>query len=96
MGVQYFREFNKTKNLTIETADSGTLLNVLARASCFPDSVRKTAARVKDEVRNSWAHGRYHMWTRETYTGALGIVLDLVTELPDHQETVETINRMMK
>ena len=47
-------------------------------------------------MRNSWAHGRYEMWTRETYTGALAIVLDLVTELPNHQSTAETINRMMK
>ena len=58
--------------------------------------MRKNAARVRDEVRISWAYGRYEMWTRETYTRALGIVLDLVTELPDHHKTVETINRMMK
>ena len=47
-------------------------------------------------MRNSWAHGRYEMWTRETYTRALAIVLDLVTELPDHQSTAETINWIMK
>ena len=75
----------------VYTADSGTLLNILTRASCFPDSVRSNAARVRDGVRNSWAHGRYKMWTRETYTGALAIVLDLITELPDHESTVENL-----
>ena len=88
----FCREFLKTKALTICTADSSSLLNMVARASCFPPEVRRKAALVRDEVRNLWAHSNYDVWTKELYLHSLEVVINLIIELPNHHSLVKSIN----
>ena len=90
----FCREFLKTKALTICTADSSTLLNIVSRASCFPPEVRRKAALVRDDVRNLWAHSNYDVWTRELYLHSLQAVVNLIRELPNHHSLVKRINLM--
>ena len=85
----YCREFMRNQAVTLATMDSSSLLNILTKASCFPGPVRRAAARVRDDVRNRWAHDPYEAWTREAYTRALDIVADLVVLLPEHSWLVE-------
>ena len=53
--------------------------------------VRRAAARVRDDVRNRWAHDPYEAWTWEAYTTALDIAADLVVLLPEHDWLVERV-----
>ena len=87
----FCREFVKTKDLRIETADSSSLLNILTRASCFPLHVREAAGAVRDEVRNLWAHTARGTWTRQTFDRCLDVIMDLVILLPDHMILAEKI-----
>ena len=90
----FCREFVKSQQLTLATADSSSLLNLLTRASCFPRAVREAAARVRDEVRNLWAHGNYETWSWETYSRSLDILEELVVLLPNHQDLANRIQHM--
>ena len=90
----FCREFVKSQQMTLATADSSSLLNMLARASSFPLAVREAAARVRDEVRNLWAHGNYQTWSWETYSRSLHILEDLVVLLPNHQDLARRIQHM--
>ena len=96
MAMLYCREFVKKKAITIETADSSSLLNILARASCFPPGVRQSAGRARDDVRNLWAHGIYEVWSAETFNESLDILLDLVVKLPGHRELAARITCIKK
>ena len=87
----YCREFMRNQAVTLATMDSSSLLNILTKASCFPGPVRRAAARVRDDVRNRWAHDPYEAWTWEAYSRALDIVADLVILLPEHDWLVERV-----
>ena len=96
LALLYCREFVKTKCLTIGTADSSSLLNMLAKASCFPPPIREAATRVRDEVRNLWAHGNYHIWTRDNFIASLNILVKLVILIPNNKRFIKQIDDIMK
>ena len=41
----------KVKDFKVSTADSSSILNIVAKASCFPSDVRKLASKIRDQVR---------------------------------------------
>ena len=50
----YCPEFTKkVVDFKVSTADSSSLLNIVAKASCFPREVRRLAAVIRDQVRYS-------------------------------------------
>ena len=50
LAALYAQQFQRSASFTISTADSSSLLNILAKASCFPQDIRQAAARVRDQV----------------------------------------------
>ena len=51
-GRLYCPEFTKkVAHFKVSTADSSSLLNIVAKASCFPLEVRRLAAVIRDQVR---------------------------------------------
>ena len=96
LALLYCREFVRTRGLTIGTADSSSLLNMLARASCFPSPVRVKAARVREEVRNLWAHGDHNIWTRDVFITSLSVLMELVVHIPNHQMVSKKINDLKR
>ena len=51
-GRLYCPEYTKkVLNFRISTADSSSLLNIIAKAACFPAHVRQLAADIRDKVR---------------------------------------------
>ena len=90
----YCQEFLKNKEFHLATADSSSLLNILARASCFPEELRQKAGKVRDEVRNFWAHHDYTVWTEAEYRKTLETVMDLVNSIPTNHEAADKIRRL--
>ena len=41
----------RVKDFKVSTADSSSILNIVAKASCFPSDVRQLAAKMRDKVR---------------------------------------------
>ena len=41
----------KVKDFKVSTADSSSILTIVAKASCFPSDVGKLAAKIRDKVR---------------------------------------------
>ena len=95
LALLYCREFVRTKGLTIDTADSSSLLNMLSKASCFPPPVREAAARLRDEVRNLWAHGNYDIWTRDTFIASLNTLVELVIHIPNNKRLIKKIKDVL-
>eukprot|EP00092_Neocalanus_flemingeri_P032708 GFUD01035577.1.p1 GENE.GFUD01035577.1~~GFUD01035577.1.p1 ORF type:complete len:206 (-),score=46.04 GFUD01035577.1:100-717(-) len=84
----YCAEYTKKNtDFKIGTADSSSMLNILAKASCFPDPVRTLAIHIRDKVRNSWAHAVIALWDDAKFNSAFSDMENLAQlALPNCQK----------
>ena len=88
----YLQEFyKKYDGCNISKLDSGALLNVLARASIFPDAIRLQAAQVRDTVRNRWAHAVIDDWSEDEMKKAFCQIMNLAQLLPSNLDLIEEL-----
>ena len=88
----YLQEFyNKQPSCNILNLDAGAILNILSKAECFPDNIRKQAARVRDEVRNKWAHAIVNDWTSTKLTDAFHEMTTFVKMLPTNAGVIQEL-----
>ena len=66
-------------------------MNILSKAECFPDNIRKQAARVRDEVRNKWAHAIVNDWTSTKLTDAFCEMKTFVKMLPTNAGVIQEL-----
>ena len=53
----FLQEFYKKQpNCDISNHDPSAILNIFSKASFIDEDIRNQAAKVRDEVRNRWAH----------------------------------------
>ena len=79
----YLQEFYKQQpSCDINKLDIGAILNILAKASCFTDIVRKQAASIRDNIRNQWAHAIINDWTNTKMIDCFNEMKTLAQALP--------------
>ena len=68
----------KVQDFKVSTADSSSMLNIVAKASCFPSDVRKLASKIREKVRSTKIpvlgrnpHSTYHHLQRKGLYKAL-------------------------
>ena len=63
----YLQEFYKKKaNCDISKLDAGAILNIFNKAVCFTQNVRDQAGKIRENIRNQWAHAVMDEWTETT------------------------------
>lgn len=64
-----------------ETVDISALLGIIINIDNFPKNVQNTAAQVRSNVRNSWAHCNFQEWDSLKYQESFQIMFQLVNHL---------------
>ncbi|CAC5378847.1 GTPase IMAP family member 4,GTPase IMAP family member 7 [Mytilus coruscus] len=64
-----------------ESCDSSALLGMIIRISSFPPGVKIVAEKIRENIRNSWAHCKFGEWDRVKYTNSFVLMGQLVKEL---------------
>ena len=89
----YLQEFYKDQaSCDITELDIGAILNILAKASCFTDSLRKQAATVRDKVRNKWAHVIIEDWNPTKMNDAFKELKKLAQALPGNSNLLKELD----
>ncbi|XP_052080610.1 uncharacterized protein LOC127718585 [Mytilus californianus] len=64
-----------------ESCDSSALLGMIIGISSFPPGVKAVAEKIRENIRNPWAHCKFGEWTRVKYTNSFVLMGQLVKEL---------------
>ena len=60
----FLQEYYKRRpTCDIFNLDPSAVLNILSKVDCFPDNVKDQATKVRDDIRNPWAHAVMEEWT---------------------------------
>ena len=80
----YLQEYYKKQTgCNILNLDASAILNILSKAEVFPDNIKKQAAKVRDEVRNKWAHAIISEWTAIKLNAAFSELKKLAQMMPN-------------
>ena len=83
--------YKKQPGCNIQDLDSGAILSILSKAHCFSDAIKVQAAKVKDEVRNKFAHAILKEWTPDRLNQAFSELKALAQLLPDSSALVKEL-----
>ena len=75
------KEMVKFKRITDPTFDGSAALNVIEKASCFSSAVRDAAKKIRQKLRNPWAHCKSDEWTESKYKETFKLMEELFTTL---------------
>ena len=78
---------NKNKN-----KNAGAILNILAKSSAFPAAIKAQAAKVRDVVRNQWAHAIIEDWDDALLGAAFTEMENLAKLLPDNGDLLQELD----
>ena len=93
----YLQEFyNKRTQCDISELDIGAILNIFAKASCFPVNIKKQASKVRDDVRNKWAHAVIQDWTSTKMKDSFSELTKLAQMLPGSGGLLKELNDDLK
>ena len=63
------------KNILDESTDASAILSMLTRSKKFDGDIRKLGARIRDELRNKWAHCNVGWWTDKKYLECFNLMI---------------------
>ena len=61
----FLQEFYKKQPCGIGDLDAAANLLILSKPYCFSEAIKKQAVKVRETVRNEWAHPTIQDWTEE-------------------------------
>ena len=76
--------------------DASAILNILSKAECFPDSIKKQSVIVRDNVRNKWAHAILSDWTVYKLNNAFLELVTLAKLMPNNAELLAELDKDLK
>ena len=89
----YLQEFYKKQaGCNIQNLDAGAILNILSKAACFPDNIRIQSAKVRDNVRNQWAHAVIQEWTPSKLMQSFNELKNLANMLPGNVGLIQELD----
>ena len=89
----YLQEYYKKQSpCDIQTLDAGAILNILAKASLSSQDTREQAAKVRDMVRNKWAHAVLKDWTDSMKDAAFTEMEKLAKIIPLHPDLLQELD----
>ena len=81
------KEMVKFKRITDPTFDGSAALNVIEKASCFSSAVRDAAKKIRQKLRNPWAHCNSDEWKNNKFLTSFKLMEELVTALSKQPTT---------
>jgi DNA-binding NtrC family response regulator len=64
----------------------------MSKADCFNDSIKKQAAKVRDQVRNPWAHAVINDWSQTKLNDAFMEMKKLAQMLPNSVRVIQELD----
>ena len=93
MGFLYLPEYYKKQpSCHISKLDASAILNIMSKASCFHQTIKNQAAKVRDSVRNQWAHAIINQWTDQMMTDAFQEMKTLAKMIPDNAALLKELD----
>ena len=93
----FLQEFYKKESgCNIPKLDPGAILNIMTKASCFSNEMREQTKKVRDEVRNSWAHAVIENWDQIKLNAAFMEMYKLAQLVPDNQNLLMELDEDWK
>ena len=89
----YLQDFYKKQpTCNILTLDAGAILNIMSKAECFSDAIKKQAVKVRDNVRNKWAHAVINEWSTTRLNVAFMELTKLAQMMPNSGGLIQELN----
>ena len=88
----YLQEFYKKESkCSITNLDASAILNILSKSDCFSHSVNVQASKVRDRVRNKWAHAIVENWTPTYFSESFDEISKLAKIMPNNNQLLKEL-----
>ena len=88
----YLQEFYKKESkCCITNLDASAILNILSKSDCFSDFVNVQASKVRDRVRNKWAHAIVENWTPNYFSESFDEINKLAKMMPNNNQLLKEL-----
>ena len=88
----YLQEFHKKESkCCITNLHASAILNILSKSDCFSDFVNVQASKVRDRVRNKWAHAIVENWTPTYFSESFDEINKLAKMMPNNNQLLKEL-----